>query len=192
MKMLEKQLLLAGMLLCTTALQAETEILHFDMTSQPGDEQVREKTGYFKGVLPKTLQDNYSMWSTARVTSSLQKDAVGPYLHFNVEKPYSQFYFACPNPDTFVPGLQVAAKVEYRSTLDGDCVFELRRSAKPWHTYALWKFPSTNGEWKTVTQTVTIKGTLALPVGFYFKHNGVGEMDIRFITFTALNEEDFK
>ena len=163
----------AGALLCVCAAQAAETLLDVDFST--ASKRVEgSRVGFFQGVLPACVGDNYSSWSEGRCTTSLHEEDGVKFLRFTSDPSKGAVQFAVHCPKVTLPGFfRLTVKGRVRG---GTLGLGLRLNPAPYTSFSSHRFSSP--DWDERTYIFQVNRAAAGNVGLYL-HLGNGETDLR-------------
>ena len=179
-----KTIISAVALSCACAAQAAETLLDVDFST--ASKRVEgSHTGFFQGVLPEGVGDNYSSWSAGRCTTSLQEEDGVKFLRFTSDTSKGIVQFAVNCPKVTLPGFfRLTVKGRVRGNPLG---LGLRLNPAPYTSFSQHQFGSP--DWSEQTYLFHVTQKAEKNVGLYL-YPSRGETDLRRIVLEKVDRAD--
>lgn len=147
--------------------------------------------GVFQGVLPGGWRENFTSWTTSRVTTARQQEGTLPFLSFKVQEiGGASPQFVYPLPPLRKEGVyRLSVLVRNRSSKDA--ALALRMIPAPYRTAGTIHIPPSRS-WKSLSGILRLKGGSVDPAGLFLTLNGVGELDLQKVLLEELTPAEVK
>ena len=143
------------------------------------------RVGFFQGVLPEGVGDNFSSWSEGRCTTSLQEEDGVKFLRFTADPGKGAVQFAVYCPKVTLPGFfRLTVKGRVRGNPLG---LGLRLNSAPYTSFSQHQFGPP--DWSEQSYLFNVSQKAEKNVGLYL-YPSRGETDLQRIVLEKVDRAD--